>query len=281
VGCRFANSLWVKNVRSQFKDTVEGVFGACVFPLTDAEAINAWCSKHTNGMIPTAVDSLTPQTVMAAVSAVYFRGTWAHPFSKDDTREAMFTRNDSSVCRVQMMFQRGELLYLEEEGAFQMVELGYGERERFCCAILLPELPLATFLKADFCVSALTKWRASLRRREGVLHLPKFRIEAKVRNLKAALCKLGLSSLFDNPDGFQKIGDNIFMSDLFHKAVVEVNEEGAEAAAVGEAVFIKSSAGRQPLAPPPFEMRVDRPFLFVILDHEKDNILFLGAVENP
>jgi serpin B len=177
-----------------------------------------------------------------------------------------------------MMAQSGEFQYQEGNGC-QAVRLPYtGGRLGMC--VLLPEPDS----RADKLLASLNAqgWQTQLRRefrsRRGSLVLPRFKLEYGAE-LKRPLTALGMTLPFSRGADFSGMSPTpLYLSEVRHKSFVEVNEEGTEAAAVTLGVMRHSSVQRPT---PPFEMVVDRPFLFMIEDNLTNAILFVGVVFDP
>lgn len=115
------------------------------------------------------------------------------------------------------------------------------------------------------------------RNREGSIRLPRFQTDYDI-TLNDALKSLGMAEAFSNKANFSGIGDNLTISQVRHKTVIEVNEEGTEASAATSVGMVATSL-REPQQP--FKMIVDRPFFYAIRDNQSKNILFMGAVVEP
>jgi serpin B len=245
-----------------------------------ADIINGWAEKQTRGKIKDVVQfPFPPLTRVILANAIYFKGKWVKPFEKNQTRPQAFYRPGGEK-QVPLMRQRGHFSYQEGDG-FQAVELPYaGGRLRIC--VFLPATnsnpaKLLADLNSD-------TWRDKILPRftdhEGTLALPRFKIEYKIV-LNEPLKALGMHQAFDSRADFSAMADTrevLYVSEVWQKSFVDVNEEGTEAAAV-TGVRMTTLAAMRPLQP--FEMIVDRPFLFVIGDEQTQSILFMGVVYDP
>jgi serpin B len=211
---------------------------------------------------------------MYLINAIYFKGEWAHQFSEDNTRDEEFTLENGNKKKVPMM-------HLEEQ--FQhsrgnnlgMLRLPYG-RETFAMYILLPdEGENLDEIIAELDEETWTQLKNEMSEKEVALAMPKYRIEYGVKLLNSMLSRMGMGIAFEPKGGFANINPEIFISRVLHKAVVEVNEKGSEAAAV-TAVEMTTSA-----PPEPVQFTVNRPFLFTITDDRTGSSLFMGKVAEP
>jgi len=243
--------------------------------------INEWVAQKTRGKIGSIVDALTPVELLVALNAIYFKGLWETPFEKSLTREERFFTPGNHSIKVPLMRRAGFYRY-HEESNFQAVRLPY-QGDRVGMYIFLPSknsgLPafLRTLTSAQW-----GRWMWAFTRTEGMVGLPRFKFEHRVK-LVPILANLGMSDAF-NPlrarfDGMALPPPPIYIGDAIHRALVEVNEEGTEAAAI-TGVSICLAAGNAPM-PRLFQMILDRPFFLAIRDDHSNMILFMGAVNDP
>lgn len=170
--------------------------------------------------------------------------------------------------------------YLEVEGA-QILELPY-EGDDLSLVVLLPKKSDGLLaLEDSLTASRLTEWISSAGRTFQAVDvfLPRFRMEAGFR-LKKVLVPMGMTDAFDprraDFGALSSTPGGLFIDEGFHKAFVDVNEEGTEAAAATGVVMVPAS-----IAPPKPVFRADHPFLFLIQDDATGAILFLGRVTDP
>ena len=288
-----ANSLWCdKQARMlpAFLTIAREKYAAEVVSLSfrslDAvPRINAWVADKTRGKIGGIIDSLSPLALLVALNAIYFKGLWKAPFEKPLTCEEPFFSPGNHSIKVPLMRQSGYYPYYEES-AFQAVRLPY-QGDRVGMYLFLPskESGLPAFLRT----LTSAQWGHWMRtfteftETEGMVGLPRFKFEHNV-DLLPILANLGMSEAFDPEraqfDGLALPAIPIYIGQAIHRAVVEVNEEGTEAAAVSAIVFLAASPQRSK-PPRTFQMILDRPFFFVIRDDHSNMILFMGAVNDP
>lgn len=280
-----ANSLWLKRglpVRPEFRETVERAFRgtAAELDFRDPAAlrtINGWVKQKTSGMIDRILDRIPGNAALYLINAVYFKGRWQRQFDKSLTEDRDFYPPRGAARRLPFMRQDGEFQYLQGDG-FQAVRLPYGAG-RFAMYVFLPDQqdglgPLLKTLDAD----RWAQWLAGFSKRKGQLRMPRFKADF-FRDLVPALMKLGMKRAFGGGADFTGMAPaGLCIDEVLHKAVVEVDEEGTEAAAV-TSIGVKFTSVRP--GPPPFEMVVDHPFLMAIADGETGTVLFLGAINEP
>lgn len=249
--------------------------------------INDWVAERTESRIkdlipPNGVDG---NTRLVLVNAVYFLADWKTPFDPDETVDGPFHAAGGDV-QVPMMKRRDEMAYFEDSQV-QVVSLPYVD-ERYAMTFVLPrEGQTLAGIEAELSAGTMAGWFARVDGlpREVDLTVPRFELAPSgSMSLKAPLKQLGIEQAFvagsadftamaNPPDP----SDRLYVSEVFHKTFVKVDEAGTEAAAATAVVM--GRGGGVPAAPP--EMTLDRPFLFFIRDVEADATLFMGRVANP
>ncbi len=243
------------------------------------EIINRWVEAQTKEKIKDllAAPYPYPNTALILTNAIYFKGRWSEPFTKEETRDADFTVGPGTVSRVAMMQRAGQMAYLDT-GTFHAVELPYAG-DALSMVLLVPKKDggLAA-LERSLDWTALAARFTDFRPRRVNLYLPRFKIEYRVA-LEKTLAAMGMRLAFSSDADFSGINGqrDLFVSAVLHKAFVEVNEEGTEAAAATAVAFGRSKAAPQPIV----TVRADQPFVFLIRDRRTGCILFLGRLVNP
>ncbi|KAH1178578.1 hypothetical protein KIL84_012280 [Mauremys mutica] len=246
------------------------------------EQINLWVETFTKGKIKDlfAPGTLSTDTVLVLVNAVYFKGQWEVEFKKENTKERPFQINETTSKPVQMMYQKGKYkIATIEEHDCQVLELPYigGDLSMY---ILLPKDYMGlTQLEKELTYEKLTTWNSPdhLKEDEVEVSLPQFKIETSAQ-LKQYLEALGMTDVFRpgvaDLSGMAKEG-GLFVSQVVHKAYIEVNEEGTVAAAATGDEVTTTSAGI------PVQFVADHPFLFFIRHQKTKCILFYGRFSSP
>jgi len=217
-------------------------------------------------------------TRLVLASAVYLKAAWTESFPERATADAPFYPDgrDQPALTVPMMHGTASRAYLRGDG-YQAVLLPYRDIN-LAMAVLLPDGPLAA-LRPKLAAAGLGGLLAGAARHQVTLSLPRFRLEAAF-NLIPALRRLGVAAAFGDNADFGEISEAapLRIGAVAHKAYVDVDEHGTEAAAA-TAVVIRAAAAMRP--PPAVTMVVDRPFLFAIVDNTTGLPLFLGQVSHP
>ena len=240
------------------------------------QEINAWIEDVTRDRIqdllpPGSVDA---QSDLFLVNAIYLLANWQQQFDERRTRRESFRRADGTTTSVQMMNQTARFPYAEI-GGVQLMELTY-EGEALSMVVVLPARPDGlTEIEQELDAATLERWLNQLQRTEVDLGMPRFTIDGDTISLVEAFESLGVRRLFGDADLSGIVEESVFVNSIYHKAFVEVDEEGTEAAA---ATAVGVSRGMP--APNP-EFRADRPFLFMIRDRTTEMVLFLGRVGDP
>ncbi len=277
-----ANSIWYRlgfDVKEDFIERNKTYYQSEVRGLdfsdpASVDTINRWIGDATKRKISKMLSGISPDVVMYLINAIYFKGDWTHRFSEDYTRDEDFTLESGDVKTVPMMHINEEYRY-SRGNSFGLLRLPYG-REKVAMYILLPDEGESL----DRIIEELNgeRWKElTVGMEDGLaeLALPKYRIEYGVKLLNGALSRLGMEIAFGPRADFSGISPGIFISEVIHKAVIEVNEKGSEAAAATVAEMMKSSLPRR------IEFTVDRPFFFVIADDRTGSVLFMGKVADP
>jgi serpin B len=281
-----ANSIWYRddiNINALFAETNQRFYGASVRGLNFSSAgasdtINSWVSTSTKGKIHAIVPKpIPPDMMLYLINAAYFKGTWTHQFEKTLTRDAPFYSSNGTK-QVKLMSQRVTLPYTEK-ATYQAIELPYGD-SLFTSIVVLPRpnVDIETFA-SEMTGKSWSALTANLRKAKGTVFLPKFKIEYE-KSLNEALKAMGLGNAFGNNADFSRISSQrgFAISDVRHKTFVQVDEEGTEAAAV-TSIGVATYRAYHPESP--FVMRVDRPFIFAIVERTTGALLFVGKIVDP
>jgi serpin B len=280
-----ANSIWVKlGLRLatfyvlDMREVYDAEVGALDFRKpAAADLINRWVASATKDMITELVTpDLLRDAVLVLINALYFKGVWATQFDPHETAQRPFTCLNGACQDHPLMSRSGQFSYLETE-TFQAVALPYGagDEPRIEMIVLLPKPHVELdALVGDLSAEQWTAWMQGFHQAQGTLMLPRFKTTFGV-DLKSPLVKLVGQALADTD--FLKMGAGPLRIDaIIHKTVVEVNEEGTEAAAATAVVMTRSLAPVER-----FRMTVDRPFFYAIRDRETGLIWFIGMILNP
>ncbi len=242
--------------------------------------INQVIAEQTEGKITGLLPSgtVTALTRLVLASAVYMKAAWTDPFPERATADAPFYLDgpDGAALTVPMMRGTAPRAYLHGEG-YQAVLLPYRDIG-LAMAVLLPDGPLAA-LRPKLAAAGLGGLLAGTARHQVTLSLPRFRVEAAF-DLIPALRRLGVTAPFGGDADFSEITADaqLRIGAVAHKAYIDVDEQGTEAAAA-TAVVMRTAAAMRP--PPLVTMVVDRPFLFAIIDTATGLPVFLGQVSHP
>jgi len=277
------NSIWFRkdfDIENDFIDLAENYYNASIynedFNSSDtANKMNNWVSEATEGRITRIVDpEALKDAVMYLVNAIYFKGQWKDKFKVENTEEDDFFLIDKNIKKVQMMNNNGKYDYYEGDD-FQMIRMPYG-RDKAAMYVLLPNegIDISDFMDI-LSRDLLNKYISEAISAEAMLKFPRFNIEYGAKSLVEPLKNLGMVDAFsaDKAD-FSSIAPLMFISEIEHKAIIEVNEEGTVAAAA-------SSMGMGLTAERPVEFIVNRPFILLIRDDRNGNILFMGKILEP
>jgi serine protease inhibitor len=288
VSLNIGDSVWI---RSGFADSVKPAFTDILgeyymsevyikpFDASTVTEVNSWVNEETNGKISRILDDVQSDSVVFLINAIYFKGDWVDKFDASNTHSVDFTTADEATVKVDMMSRGGSYVYYGDDEV-QIARLPYG-RDKIAMYVFLP----AEGTSLESFTSSLTGERLDayftrMHETQLDLQLPKLKLEYGKVDLKDALTNMGMGIAFDgNSADFSRIADvapeRLFIAFVDHKAVVEVNEKGTEAAAVTNVGISVTSA------PVRTEFEVDRPYMFIIRDDRSGAILFSGLIVDP
>lgn len=242
--------------------------------------INDWVDHKTKGKIADLIQPgvLGPATRLVLVNAIYFKGSWAREFDKHSTTKAPFTVTPNQKPEVPLMHLTADFKYADVDG-LQLLELPYAGDD-LSMVFLLPREPDGLKGVEDLLNNqTLDRWLAQAREQKVAVFLPQFKLAAQF-SLAKPLAEMGMTDAFSRNANFSGMDGerDLFISAVVHKAFVDVNEEGTEAAAA-TAVVMRSMAVLMPRPTPIF--RADHPFIFLIRDNHPGSVLFLGRLVDP
>lgn len=243
------------------------------------KTINAWVEKKTNDKIKNLIPKgvLDSMTRLVLTNAIYFKGNWARQFKEEMTEDVPFTLTDGEKIDAAMMNQTAEFGYAETD-TFQGLELPYVDNELSMIILLPKKSDGLSDLEKALAPKNLSEWLAKLRKRKVIVSVPRFKMTSKF-SLASVLKSMGMTNAFSAKADFSGMNGrrDLFISAVIHKAFVDVNEEGTEAAAATAVTMRLTSIA--PTQMPVF--RADHPFLFLIRDNQSGSILFIGRIMNP
>jgi serpin B len=289
-----ANRLWGQQGYTflpNFIRVIRTVYGAELAKLDfrgqagqACQTINRWVEDNTGQRITNLISSPEALTDARLVltNAVYFKGEWHEPFYKGLTETEDFYTSADRKLKAPMMHRQGDFKYAAVDG-LKILQVPYGDTS-LSMLVLLPETVAGlNQLEKHLTATELQKWTDMLSSQEVNASLPNFKAATQLQ-LSDILKPMGMASAFDaaKADFSGMTGDrDLCISAVIHKAFVDVNEEGTEAAAATAVVMVPCSASfDEPQQKPPV-FCADHPFVFLIRDNRTGSILFLGRIINP
>jgi serpin B len=284
-------SLWGQRgyaFQKSYLDLVEDCYGAGLrevdftAPAAARKTINGWVDEQTRHKIPELFSSgsMDSSTRLVLTSAIYFKGDWVHPFKKRSSGTATFWLNASDRTQVPLIHQTNTFGYFEND-QLQGLQMPYEGNDLALIVFLPRKLDGLADLERTLSAEKLAGWLDQLAERKVDVWLPKFKLTT-TSGLREVLQALGMKKAFniDEADfsGMNGGREPLFISAVIHKAFVDVNEEGTEAAAATGAT-VETIA--MPRAQAVQVFRADHPFLFAIRDVRTGMILFLGRMVQP
>jgi serpin B len=292
-----ANALWAEKAYAflpEYTSTAEQYYAANTTnldfsgqPEASRQTINTWVADKTHDRIQDLLPAgaIDPLTRLVITNAVYFKGMWQRQFDINQTADAPFRTPAGTTVTVRMMQQIGEdAIYPYAETAdLQMISLPYNTTggNGLSMVILLPkgdDLSAADHYLDPANLSALEQSASS---RRVMVYIPEFKIGSQY-SLKGTLSTMGMPTAFSDAADFSGMDGSrdLYISDVIHKAYIDVNEEGTEAAAATAVVMNLAAVAPGHGEPVPV-FRADHPFIFLIQENDTGTILFAGRIVNP
>lgn len=283
-----ANAIWAEqkqHYQTEFLGLLIGSYNTELFQQDFRQStepsrqnINKWVASKTDGKIPELLKQgdITPDTDLVLTNAIYFKGQWKDRFESTQTHEDLFHQSSEKSVKIPFMNKTARFGYAESD-QFQMLQMPY-KGDELSFVALLPKLatafaPTVSFQPYQDLYQKITKQTVQVQ-------VPKFKADFATE-LKSSLSQLGMPDAFDDKkadfSGIRPLQpkENLVISKVVHQAVVEINEEGTEAAGATAAVVAVRMSAVIPHQPP-VQVRLNRPFLYMIVHQKSGAILFLG-----
>ncbi len=282
-----ANALWPQigyDFLASYLDLVRQFYGVSITSLDYGNPevariqINTWVEDETQGKIkdlipPGMLDSLT---MLVLTNAIYFKGNWANQFDEKRTKDTPFWLTPERAVDASMMTQKRSFRY-GGTGGLQVLELPYVGDDLSMVVLLPREIDGLNALEDALTTENLSAWTERIWEQEVEVHLPRFKLSSSF-NLGETLVAMGMNDAFGDADFSGMTGErDLYISEVLHKAFVDVNEEGTEAAAATAVIMTRMSL----VDMGPTIFKADHPFIFLIRDKFSGSILFLGRVTDP
>ena len=283
-----ANALWGKkgyNFAAPFLNATSKFYGGALKSVDFAGntegarvEINTWVEDHTAKMIHNLIPkgAINSKTPLVLTNAIYFKGQWASQFKPAATKDAPFNVVNSAKVQVPMMWQTGRYRYVHENG-MAAIELPYADDD-LSMIVILPDGDIEKMGKS-LSLDTIRQLSADMYSENVDLFLPRFKMEASY-GLGGMLSDMGMPDAFiDQIANFSGMTgqSGLYIGSVIHKARVEVNEEGSEAAAATAVIMDTKSFNLERKQ----TFRADHPFLFIIVHNPTGAILFMGRLSNP
>ncbi len=282
-----ANSLWgAKGIvfKEPFLNNMETFYNAQLTTLDfldpiSPDIINKWIEDNTKGKIKNMLKKIDPLAILYLVNTIYFKGRWTNPFDKEDTKEGNFNLENGTTKKVMMMNINDEEYNYTETETFQAIALPYGEKRTTRIYIFLPREGQKVYdLAKSFDYNLWKKTKYMEKAKINHLSIPKFRIEFE-KLLNDELINMDMGIAFSDGANFNDISDEeSFISEVLHSAIIEINEEGAEASASTYIEDVVTDAIEETKT---IDFIADHPFLFIIDDYKTNTIMFMGILNDP
>ena len=255
---------------------------APIEPLKSAEQVNDWCSNKTHGKINQIIDELDSNVLMIILNAVYFKGEWFKKFNDYATQPLPFYNLGKEETKIETMSQIDHFNYYEDKKV-QAIELRFNE-DYMSAIIILPseEIDINNYINTlSISNDEFSNILKGLKTAKVHIQLPKFELEMK-ETLNEILSDLGMYEAFDPVQadftGLRPEG-NLYIDLVVHKTYLKVFEDGCEAAAVTAIIM---AGGAMPIEEKIYDMKINRPFLFLLKNSilpDGHNLVFMSKIE--
>jgi serpin B len=285
-----ANALWGQkgfNFLPEFVKTTDTNYGAKLAELDFAtnpdgsrQIINKWVEDKTNDKIKDLIPQnvIKPITRLVLTNAIYFKSPWQEKFKKNATKQEDFTLASGEKVKAPMMAKTEKMSYVDE-GKFRAVSIPYSAYALSMIVLLPKDSAGLTEMETGLSGVQFEQLLKKMKPHEVNLKLPKFKVTSKFE-LADTLKKMGMPTAFTSAADFSGMTtqDKLYISAVIHKAFVDVNEEGTEAAAATAVIMLGTG---KPQPSPKATFHADHPFVFLIRENQSGSILFMGRVTNP
>jgi len=281
-----ANSIWYEQkltAEESFKKAMQIYYNAEVAGLDFRSAqsvntINNWVDTKTNGLIDKLIEEIPAEAVMYLINAIYYKAQWKYKFDEKETKKGPFYLENGNEIETLLMYADNVTVNYHLNSTTHVIDIPYGNGQ-YTMTVLLPiEGKKISDISKIIDKDTFNDWSSKTVSSEVELRMPKFKIEYKAL-LNDALSNMGMGIAFTDRADFKRLfveQHSLMISKVIHKAVIEVNEEGTEAAAVtGVEVSLTS------LPPEKMMLSLNRPFLFFIKEKHSGTILFAGKLMDP
>lgn len=282
-----ANSIWVREQESRsFRDdyrqncriNLNAENYAVPFDQTGVETINAWIAENTDGMIKKMLDSLSPEDLCVLVNCIAFEGEWNGEYPESSINENGKFLNASGKQEDCVMLTSREGEYIREQGVEGFCKYYKGKKYKFA-AILPEEGSSVKELAESMTGERLSELLGNVNTNYSVeAVIPEFTFDYGVTSIAGEIQDMGLKSAFSDRADFSKMsGDPVFFGDILHKTHIELDRKGTKAAAA-TGILMKTTSVEMPKQQ--VTVKLDRPFMFAIVDANTNLPVFMGIVNS-
>lgn len=281
-----ANSIWINDmdsikIKEEFLDVNSKYYNAKiykeVFNDKTADSINSWVYEKTDGMIEKMIDSISPNSIMYLINAIAFESEWEKKYESNQVFEDEFTDYKGNKKEIEMMNSEEEK-YLYDGKAVGFIKPYKDNKFSFIAILPNEDIGLEEYIN-QMTGESLFNMINSHKEAKVDVYIPKFSYSYET-NMNQVLITLGIEDAFDELKAdFSKIAEvkneNIYINKVVHKTFIEVNEKGTKAAAAtGVEVNVTSTIVNEER----YTVRLDRPFIYIIMDNETNMPVFIGSV---
>ena len=301
----FINTTYKNDISEDYIKTIQNTYGSDLLfdQMRSPEKINNWISDKTFKMIPKALNQISPDLVMGIANAIAIDVEWNYKFECTNTYTEDFTKEDKTKMEVAMMHQTDGAKYIENKNAKGIIkdyaiydrttgEIVYEENNNTIALEYIAIRPNTTvheyisLLDKNELNDLLGTKKSPDEKTEIKYALPKYKYDFDYKRVQDALQSLGMNDVFNpgvaNLKGLVKDNSklNLYVDEVIHKSHIEVSEDGTKAAAV-TIIMVKDAAFHMTEEKKVYEVKFDKPFIYIIKEKNSDNIWFFGTVYEP
>ncbi|KAF7658035.1 hypothetical protein LDENG_00018890 [Lucifuga dentata] len=265
-------------VLKTFEDQIKNFFNADIQSVDFADTkasisiINEYIKRKTGNKVEQMITTLDPLTQLMLINTIFFQGNWQMPFNPNYTQNAPFYIDNYNIVSVPMMFKEDKFYTMEDVAlGAKVLKLPY--QAGVSMLILLPNKAMDyTLIDEEINAAKFQDWIKRLRKIKLEVNMPKFKMEQSY-SLHNILPDMGISSVFSFSANLTKLSNGLKVSEVLHKAVIDVDETGTTAAAATSTGITAYSLPRTFI--------INRPFFFFIYHETTNSLLFMGRVIDP
>lgn len=257
--------------KQDFVDESKRLYDSEPAVLESLQQINEWVDNATNGKMTDFLSALPPNLLLMLISAVHFKGEWKARFDPRFTSRGVFYLDDKNMVDVEVMEDAKHPLSLFTDSELEAQVARFPFQKSMSLLVVMPMSGQVNVSSLSAKLNVSDLYRRLPKERSVQVKVPKFKLEY-AQDLQDVFTKLGLGDMFSSPNLANMADGPLLVSSVMHKSIMEINEEGAEAAAATTVVISRAS---NPI------FHLSQPFFFALMDDMTQVPIFMGVINNP